>query len=193
MPEIIAILEALSPSLSTNSLKQLGLMIEATLSMTGRVTMLGISRWAEKGGSYRTIQRFFKGKHQWAELRWLLIKSHISEKCVGTWLLIGDEVVVTKSGKKTHGLARFFSSIQNQAVPGLCFINLSLLHVESRKAYPLLAEQLLKKKFKKLRLKELQERESLAGRKVAKIKTGWRWNYLPFNCNYKAVFDRHLA
>ena len=29
------------------------------LTMTGRVTMLGISRWAEKGGSYRTTQRFF--------------------------------------------------------------------------------------------------------------------------------------
>ncbi|NOQ15151.1 MAG: hypothetical protein GQ583_11835 [Methyloprofundus sp.] len=38
MPEIIAILEALSPSSSTNSLKQLGLMIESTLSMTGHVT-----------------------------------------------------------------------------------------------------------------------------------------------------------
>ncbi|TXK93124.1 hypothetical protein BMR10_16600 [Methylococcaceae bacterium CS4] len=60
-------------------------------------------------------------------------------------VLIGDEVVVTKSGKKTYGLGRFFSFIQNQAVPGLCFINISLLHVESRKSYPLLAEQLLKK------------------------------------------------
>ena len=193
MTEIIAILEALSPSLSTNSLKQLGLIIESMLSMTGRVTMLGISRWTEKGGSYRTIQRFFKEKHQWSELRWLLIKSHISEQCVGTWLLLGDEVVVTKSGKKTHGLGRFFSSIQNQAVPGLCFINLSLLHVESRQSYPLLAEQLLKKRLKKPPLKKSQKRESLAGRKVAKIKTERRWSYPPFNCNYKAVFDRHLA
>ena len=145
MFEIIAILEALSPSLSTKNLKHLSLIIESTLSMTGRVTMLGISRWTEKGGSYRTVQRFFEEKHQWAELRWLLIKSHLSEKCLGTWILIGDEVVVTKSGKQTHGLGRFFSSIQNQAVPGLCFINISLLHVESRKSYPLLAEQLLKK------------------------------------------------
>ena len=154
MFEIIATLEALSPNLSTKNLKHLSLIIESVLSMTGRVTMLGISRWTEKGGSYRTVQRFFEEKHQWAGLRWLLIKSHISEKCLGTWILIGDEVVVTKSGKQTHGLGRFFSSIQNQAVPGLCFINVSLLHVESRKSYPLLAEQLLKKKLKKLRLKK---------------------------------------
>ena len=108
--------------------------------------MLSISRWTEKGGSYRTVQRFFKEQHQWAELRWLLIKSHLSETCLGTWILIGDEVVITKSGKETHGLGRFFSSIQNQAVPGLCFINISLLHVESRQSYPLVAEQLIKKK-----------------------------------------------
>ena len=132
MPEIIAILEVLSPSLSKKTLKQLILIVESVLSMTRRITMLSISRWTEKEGSYRTIQRFFKEEHQWAKLRWLLIKSHLSETFLGTWVLIADEVVVTKSGKETHGLARFFSSIQNQAVPGLCFINISLLHVESR-------------------------------------------------------------
>ena len=155
--------------------------------------MLGISRWAEKGGSYRTIQRFFKGKYQWAELRWLLIKNHISEQCVGTWILIGDEVVVTKSGKKTHGLGRFFSSIQNQVVPGLCFINLSLLHVESRESYPLLAEQLLKKSLKKQPLKEQKKRESLADLKGAKIKTGRKSSYPPFSYNCRAAFGKLLA
>ena len=116
MPEIIAILEVLSPSLSRKTLKHLLLIVESVLSMTGRVTMLSMSRWTEKGGSYRTVQRFFKEEHQWAKLRWLLIKNHLSETCLGTWVFIGDEVVITKSGKKTHGLARFFSSIQNQAV-----------------------------------------------------------------------------
>ena len=53
---------------------------------------------------------------------------------------------MTKSGKETQGLGRFFSSIQNQAVPGLCFINISLLPVESRQSYPLVVEQLMKKK-----------------------------------------------
>jgi hypothetical protein len=41
MLEIIATLEALSPSLSTKHLKHLSLMIESTIPMTGRVTMLG--------------------------------------------------------------------------------------------------------------------------------------------------------
>jgi hypothetical protein len=161
MPEIIAILEALSPSLSTKTLKHFHLLIEASLSMTGRVTMLGISRWTEKGGSYRTVQRFFKETHKWAELRWLLIKSQLDKACLGTWILIGDEVVVTKSGKKTHGLSRFFSSIQNQVVPSLCFINLSLLHVESSQSYPLLTEQLLKKKAQETAPNQKQKKGKL--------------------------------
>ena len=69
--------------------------------------MLGISRWTEKGGSYRTVQRFFNQTHDWANLRWLLIKSHLLEK-LGAWIVLADEVVVTKFGKKTFGLGNFF-------------------------------------------------------------------------------------
>jgi len=35
------------------------LIIDAMLSMMGRLTMLGLSRWTEKSGSYRTMQLFF--------------------------------------------------------------------------------------------------------------------------------------
>jgi putative transposase len=107
MTEIIAILNTLSPHLTARPLKQMTLIIEAMLSMTGRVTMLGLSRWTERGGSYRTVQRFFKEKIDWSALRWQLIKQHTKE-AKGIWLLIGDEVMVTKSGKETHGLGIFF-------------------------------------------------------------------------------------
>ena len=52
MNEIITILETLSSTLSKKTLNQLIVIVEATLAMTGRVTMLGISRWTGKGGSY---------------------------------------------------------------------------------------------------------------------------------------------
>ena len=45
--------------------------------MTGRVTMLGISRWTEQGGSYRTVQRFFNTAVAWSQVHWLLIKTHL--------------------------------------------------------------------------------------------------------------------
>jgi putative transposase len=111
MNEIIAILNTLSPHLTPRTLKQMIVIVEAMLSMTGRVTMLSLSRWTEKGGSYRTVQRFFKEKIEWTALRWQLIKQHAQE-AKGVWLLIGDEVMVTKSGKETHGLGIFFFACQ---------------------------------------------------------------------------------
>ena len=103
MTEIIATLSALRPHLNRRTLNQLAIIVEAVLSMTGRVTMLGLSRWAEKGGSYRTVQRFFKEKIEWPALRWQLIKQHLGG-AKGVWLLTGDEVVVTKSDQAVEWL-----------------------------------------------------------------------------------------
>ena len=93
--------------MTPRTLSQLTLVVEAVLAMTGRVTMLGLSRWTEKGGSYRTVQRFFKEQIDWPVLRWQLIKQSFTGS-KGVWLLLGDEVMVTKSGKETHGLGIFF-------------------------------------------------------------------------------------
>jgi DDE superfamily endonuclease len=59
MTDILALLQPIQNSVSKTTLRQLSRIIIAMIAMTGRVTMLGISRWAEKGGSYRTVQRFF--------------------------------------------------------------------------------------------------------------------------------------
>jgi hypothetical protein len=45
--------------------------------MTGRVTMLGISRWTEAGGSYRTVQRFYAKTLPWAAISWLFVRHHL--------------------------------------------------------------------------------------------------------------------
>jgi putative transposase len=120
MTEIIATLSALRPHLNRRTLNQLIIIVEALLAMTGRVTLLGLSRWAEKGGSYRTVQRFFKEKIAWPALRRQLVKQHLSE-AKGVWLLTGDEVVVTKSGKETHGLGIFFFDLQQAAARPVLF------------------------------------------------------------------------
>jgi putative transposase len=148
MNEIIATLETLRPILSSTTFRQLAIMIEATLAMTGRVTMEGISRWTEKGGSYRTVQRFFKEPHPWSQWLGLLIKEHLGTKLQAVCILAADEVVITKSGDQTHGLGKFYSSIQKQPVLGLCFLQLSLVNIESRESYPLLAEQLIREAAK---------------------------------------------
>lgn len=148
MNEIVAVLEIIRPLLAARHFRQLLLLVEACLSMTGRVTMLGLSRWAEPGGSYRTIQRFFNHAHDWGKWRWLLLAELLKEK-IGAVIFVADEVVVTKAGKHTFGLGRFFSSLQKQVIPSLCFVCVSLAHVESNRAYPLLIKQLIRSEEQK--------------------------------------------
>ena len=70
---ILALLAVLSPYLSKTDIRRMRWVAQAMLSMTGRVTMLGISRWTGKGGSYRTIQRFFKTKIAWLDVFFLFL------------------------------------------------------------------------------------------------------------------------
>ena len=107
MPDIMLVVACLSQCLNPTTLRQLSRVTEAMLAMTGRVTMRGIARWAGKGGSYRTIQRFFTTSRSWATLQWVLIRHHLLDRD-DVILMGGDDVVVTKSGKQTYGLDRFF-------------------------------------------------------------------------------------
>jgi putative transposase len=74
------------------------------------MTMLGLSRWAGQGGSSRTVQRFFSTVIPWATLFWVFFRQHLY-RTEDVYLLAGDAVVVTKAGKTTHGLERFFSRL----------------------------------------------------------------------------------
>lgn len=141
MSEITTILLCLQPAVSTTLFRQLRLISEALLMMQGRVTMLGISRWSGKGGSYRTIQRFFLSPILWETVNWAVIKPLLRQHA-GAILIAGDATTVTKAGKKTYGLGRFFSSIYSRAVPGIAFQTLSLIDVGCRRSWPVLMEQL---------------------------------------------------
>src|SRR5204863_7454969 len=112
------------------------------LVMPGRVTMLGLSRWAGQGGSYRTVQRFFSQALPWAMLFWVFFRQHIY-RADEVYLLVGDEVVATKAGQHTHGLDRFFASLYGKPVPGLAFFTLSLFSTQQRRSFPLRVEQIV--------------------------------------------------
>lgn len=141
MVDISTLFLCIAPILNRTLLKQLTIIAEAIFCMNGRVTMLGISRWSGKGGSYRTIQRFYNSVIPWCNVQWLFIRRHLLD-IDDTILIAADETTVTKSGKSTCGLGRFFSSIYNRAVPGLGFFSISLISVKRQKAYPVLMEQL---------------------------------------------------
>src|SRR5262245_42110254 len=118
MMAIVALFHCLQPHVTATTCRQFSRIVWAMLAMTGRVTMLGLSRWACKGGSYRTIQRFFAQALPWATLFWVFFRQYLYQSH-DAYLVAGDEVVVTKAGKTTYGLDRFFSSLYGKPVPGL--------------------------------------------------------------------------
>src|ERR671937_345736 len=124
MVDIVALLPGVRPHVTATTVRQLSRIIVAMVAMTGRVTMLGLARWAGKGGSYRTIQRFFATVIPWGILFWVFFRNYLCSSGAH-YLVAGDEVIVTKAGKNTHGLERFFSSLYGKPGPGLAFFQLS--------------------------------------------------------------------
>src|SRR5437899_3245300 len=143
MVDIVALFHCFQPHVTATTLRQCSRIALAMLVMTGRVTMLGISRWAGKGGSYRTVQRFFATVIPWATLFWVFFRHHVYRPGEG-YLLVGDEVVATKAGTCTHGLDRFFASLYGKPVPGLAFFTLSLVSIQARRSFPIRVEQVVR-------------------------------------------------
>ena len=137
--DILALLQPIEDSLSKTTIRQMSRIIIAMLAMTGRVTMLGIARWAGKGGSYRTIQRFYNTTIPWAQVFWQFFRQHLLKQGE-TYILAGDESVVSKAGKKTYGLDRFFSGLQQKTIPSLSFFTISPVNVRQRSSYPVCGE-----------------------------------------------------
>jgi putative transposase len=146
--DIVTLCQCLRPHVTATTLRQLSRIVAALLVMTGRVTMLGISRWAGPGGSYRTVQRFFSQALPWAMLFWVFFRQHVY-RADEVYLLVGDEVVATKAGKHTHGLERFFSSLYGKPVPGLAFFTLSLVSLQQRRSFPVRVEQVVRSEAEK--------------------------------------------
>ncbi len=145
----------------------LGIVCQSMLCCKGRITMLGLSRWSGKGGSYRSIQRLYGSTVNWLQINWLFFKTHrFKENEV--YLLTGDETTVTKSGKSTHGLGRFYSSIYGRAVKGLNFLSFSLVGVSSRQSAPLLMEAMEAGMKKETQIKK----KTTKGKKKKKKATG---------------------
>lgn len=143
MTDILALLQSIAPLVSKTTLRQMSHVIFGMLVITGRVTMLGLSRWTDKGGSYRTIQRFYHTVLPWADMLWTFF-TKLLWKPGDEYILAGDEVVVSKAGKETYGLDRFFSSIQQRPIPSISFFTFSLVNVRERQSYPVQTTQVVK-------------------------------------------------
>lgn len=154
--DILALLQPIEDRLSKATLRQMSQVILAMLAMSGRVTMLGLSRWAEDGGSYRGIQRFYNTAIPWVQVYWQFFSQHLQQKD-GVYILAGDESVISKAGKKTYGLDRFFSGLQQKVIPSLSFFVVSLVSVSQRRSYPVCVEQTVRSEEEKAACKAKKE------------------------------------
>ncbi len=120
--------------------------------MSGRVTMVGISRWGGKGGSYRTIQRFFYSPKNWptrfvgVQKHPLLLSPRKVRELLAAALALPQEMKWSQpsAGHQTYGMDWFFSSLAQRPVKGLAFFALSLVSLEQRQSYPLRIEQVIR-------------------------------------------------
>ncbi len=139
--------------------RQLAIIAQAMLTMTGRITMLSISRWTTEGGSYRTINRFFATKLAWAELLVKFFQTHLFNP-ENEYILAGDETVVSKSGTETFGIDRFFSGLKSRVIKGLSFFVISLVNVAERKSYPLMVKQTIRSEAEKAAIRERKKKSA---------------------------------
>lgn len=145
MTEILALLQSIAPVATATVLRQLSYVLYGMLISNGRITMLELSRWTEKGGSYRTIQRLYHTPLLWLQIQWIFFVSQL-QKSKAEYIAAGDEVVFGKAGKETYGIGRFFSGLQNRVIPGLSFFVFSVINVKERQSYPIQAVQMVKEK-----------------------------------------------
>src|SRR5437868_3311971 len=132
--------------------RRLAVIAHAILSMSGRITMLSISRWTGSGGSYRTVNRFFNTRAAWSELLVKFFETHLFDPA-NEYILAGDETVIGKAGRETFGIDRYFSGLKGRVIKGLSFFVLSLINVKERRSYPLMVKQVVRSEAEKAALK----------------------------------------
>lgn len=101
MTEILALLQAIAPLLSKTTFPQMSQVVFGMLVASGRITMLGLSRWTEKGGSYRTIQRFYHSAISWKAIQWLFFRERFL-KLEDEYIIAGDEVLLCRCAENRH-------------------------------------------------------------------------------------------
>jgi putative transposase len=121
MTEILLLLQNIAPLLEKKTLRQLSQVIFGMMVISGRITMLGLSRWTEKGGSYRNIQRLYHSELPWIAIHWLFFRLRLLKR-EDEHMIAGDEVVIGKAGKKTYGLDRFSLAFNNRSFPAFRFL-----------------------------------------------------------------------
>ena len=138
MLELTQLIQGLAPALETN----VGILVEIIKGIycisSGGVTMKNISRWTDKGASYRSIQRFFSCSMDWLSLNVLLFRTaYMESPCPMRYILALDETVKGKAGKHTFGVNWFYSSIAGRVIRSVSNHVISIVDTKKEKSFVL--------------------------------------------------------
>ncbi len=86
------------------------------------------------------------------------------------YIVVGDETVVSKSGKETFGLGRFYAGLQGRVIKGLSFFVFSVVNVNASQSSPLAVKQTVKEKGERVAPKLRKKRhKARRGRKPGSL------------------------
>jgi putative transposase len=138
---ITELLSVLGSQFSQTNLRHFSIIVESILGLSTSVTTLSVSRMSSL--SYRTVQRFYALKDiNWLLVRLILFKSFVYQKDK-SYLLVGDETLKGKAGKRTYGIGYFYSSIAKQAIKSVSFLAMSIIDVASETSYMFGSQQVI--------------------------------------------------
>lgn len=122
-------------SISKPQFKFLLTVFELWLGLPVRYTMHNLSRFGRY--SEKSIRLHFEQFFDFVSFNTLLIKRSCSQELIATF----DPTYIAKSGKKTPGLARWWSGTHQRALKGLEIACLSIVDVQAKTAMSLEAVQ----------------------------------------------------
>ena len=158
---ILPFFPCLSKLMSAATLRQLHIIAAGMLCSSGRSTQRGISRWTMKGGSYRTVHRFLHTEMDWDQTLQQFYLTHHHDPTTPN-ILIADETVISKSGKTTHGIDRFYSSTASKPIPGVAVFTIAIANLDQREAIPTSFEQVIRTDEEKAAAKERTKARKVA-------------------------------
>lgn len=150
--------------MTATKVKQLRDIIECFYSVRYATTTRSLARYSSY--SRRSLFRFLKGDYPWVAIRLSLLKAFIFQEGQH-FIAAADEVVEGKSGKLSHGLSRFYSSIAGKPIAGVCFFGLSFIEVNKRNSYFMGAQQVVYSQEDKQRIAENKTKRKAAKQRVA--------------------------
>ena len=167
MFNLVSLSVCLHPLLSRAEIAQLFDLFTSFLTVSQKITTRSLSRVS--GYSERSLHRFLNNHYDWVEIRVRLFNQFLfpTLRKSNVFLLVADETVEGKSGKWTHGIARFYSSCAQTAIPGICFFGMSLVHVATETSFLIGILQVIYSDDDRQRI-AADKAEKAAGKKRAK-------------------------